>query len=83
MIKSQSLVISLVAVRVNIDVDTKANTSDQLAIAGNSTGTTKLAFTNITPGEETGVTITDVVTVAGTSSATDFSGSMLGRHLHL
>ena len=62
---------------INIDVDTKANTSDQLAIAGNSTGTTKLAFTNITPGEETGVTITDVVTVAGTSSATDFSGSML------
>ena len=37
--------------QVNIDVDTKANTSDQLAIAGNSTGTTKLAFTNITPGE--------------------------------
>ena len=62
---------------IKIDVDTKANTSDQLAIAGNSTGTTKLAFTNITPGEETGVTITDVVTVAGTSSATDFSGSML------
>ena len=59
--------------QVNIDVDTKANTSDQLAIAGNSTGTTKLAFTNLTPGEETGVTIQDVVTVAGTSSATDFS----------
>ncbi len=63
--------------QIKIDVDTKANTSDQLAIAGNSSGTTKLAFTNITPGEETGVTITDVVTVAGTSSATDFSGSML------
>ena len=37
--------------QIKIDVDTKANTSDQLAIAGNSTGTTKLAFTNITPGE--------------------------------
>ena len=64
--------------QMKLDVDTKADTSDQLAIAGNTSGTTTLSFTNLTPGKETGKTINDVVTVAGTSSATDFSGSLLG-----
>ena len=64
--------------QIKLDVDTKAKTSDQLAIAGNSSGTSQISFTNLTPGEETGATINDVVTVAGTSSATDFSGSMVG-----
>ena len=64
--------------QIKLDVDTKAKTSDQLAIAGNSSGTSQISFTNLTPGEETGATINDVVTVAGTSSATDFSGSLVG-----
>ena len=64
--------------QIKLDVDTKAKTSDQLAIAGNSSGTSQISFTNLTPGEETGATINDVVTVAGTSSATDFRGSLVG-----
>ncbi len=64
--------------QIKLDVDTKAKTSDQLAVAGNSSGTSQISFTNLTPGEETGATINDVVTVAGTSSATDFSGSLVG-----
>ena len=64
--------------QIKLDVDTKADTSDQLAIVGNTSGTTTLSFTNLTTGKETGKTINDVVTVAGTSSATDFSGSLLG-----
>ncbi|MEJ6751959.1 MAG: autotransporter outer membrane beta-barrel domain-containing protein, partial [Amylibacter sp.] len=64
--------------QIKMDVNAKTNKSDKLAIAGNSSGKTTLAFKNLSPGKETGSTIADVVTVAGTSSATDFSGSMLG-----
>ena len=64
--------------QIKMDVNAKTDSSDKLAIAGNSSGKTTLAFKNLSPGKEMGSTIADVVTVAGTSSATDFSGSMLG-----
>ena len=64
--------------KLTMDVDTTADTSDTLVITGNSSGTTEIIFTNLTPGIATGNTIKDVVTAAGTSSATDFSGSVIG-----
>ncbi|MDA7760082.1 autotransporter outer membrane beta-barrel domain-containing protein, partial [Amylibacter sp.] len=62
--------------QLTMDVDTTTDTSDTLVITGNSSETTEITFTNLTPGIATGNTIEDVVTVAGISSATDFSGSV-------
>ncbi|MDB4220436.1 autotransporter outer membrane beta-barrel domain-containing protein, partial [Amylibacter sp.] len=62
--------------QLTMDVDTTTDTSDTLVITGNSSGTTEIIFTNLTPDIATGNTIKDVVTVAGTSSATNFSGSV-------
>jgi len=57
---------------LNMDINTTADTADTLAIAGNSSGATLVTVTNLTPTVATGNDIT-LVTVAGTSAATDFT----------
>lgn len=63
---------------ISMDVNTAAQTSDTLDIAGDASGTTQIAFTNMTPTSGSDNIIADVVTVQGTSSATNFSGSVVG-----
>ena len=63
---------------ISMDVNTAAQTSDTLDIAGDASGTTQIAFTNTTPTIGSDNTIANVVTVQGTSSATNFSGSVVG-----
>jgi outer membrane autotransporter protein len=64
--------------QINMDVNTATQTSDSLNITGNASGTTQIAFTNTTPTIESDNIIANVVTVQGTSSATNFSGSVVG-----
>jgi len=55
-----------------VDVNTTLDTADTLTIAGNSSGSTLVSVNNLTPGFATGNDIT-LVTVGGTSSASDFA----------
>jgi len=54
-----------------VDVNTSEDTADILDIAGDSSGITQLVVSNTTPAAATGNDIT-VITVAGTSSISDF-----------